>query len=86
MRLDHLSVQVLECVAPWGWTRHVRVKRRDGKDGITWDELQAVKDEYLGPDAQAVEIYPAQHRLVDEVNMRHLWEVPDDMLRLGLNR
>ncbi|PLS26016.1 DUF7694 domain-containing protein [Bifidobacterium parmae] len=42
------------------------------KDGITWDELQRVKQETIG-DAWAVEIYPPKTDLVDVANIRHLW-------------
>lgn len=71
--------QVVDVLAPWGkLTRHVKVKRRDGKDGIPWDDLQNIKNEALGADTIAVEVYPAADRVVDELNMRHLWEVPQN--------
>jgi len=75
-----LQVQVLEVNAPWGWCRHLKVQRTDGKDGVTWDQLQQIKDEYLGPEAAAVEFYPPATNVVNELNMRHLWEVPEDWL------
>lgn len=81
-----LRAQVTATAAPWGMTRHLRVWREDGRDGITWDELQRLKDEHLGPDVLAVELYPPACRLVDEVNMRHLWEVPEHILPIGLRR
>jgi hypothetical protein len=40
---------------------------------ITWDELQAIKDDLFGKDACAIEIYPPQDRVVNNVQMRHLW-------------
>ncbi|KPU84425.1 hypothetical protein JI58_03905 [Marinosulfonomonas sp. PRT-SC04] len=45
---------------------------------ITWDDLQAVKNAVWGEDANAIEVYPAQSRLVNSLNCRHLW-------RLGAN-
>ncbi len=76
----HLSFQVLEVwVAGLGWIRHLKVWRNDGQDGIPWDELQAIKQEALGPRCRAIEIYPPEHELVNETNLRHLWEVPDDL-------
>lgn len=42
------------------------------EDGITWDELERVKQETIG-DKWAVEIYPPRNELVDAHNMRHLW-------------
>ena len=76
MNTDHLEVQTGLSHTAWGPIRHLRVTRKDLKPGISWDELQAAKDEYLGPDAQAVEIYPRACDVVDELPMRHLWEVP----------
>lgn len=75
-----VTVQVLEVIAPWGFTRHMKVQRTDGQDGISWDQLQSLKDLYLGPDVLAVEIYPPACELVNELNMRHLWEVPAGIL------
>lgn len=40
---------------------------------ITWDELQAIKNATFGPDACAIEIYPPQTRVVNNIPMRHLW-------------
>ncbi len=79
-------VQVLEIVAPWGWCRHMKVQRLDGKDGISWDDLQKLKDEHLGPDALAVELYPSASRVVNEANIRHLWEVPEQVLPIGFSQ
>ena len=74
---DDYEVRVAETHTPWGFIRHVRVWRHDKQDGITWDVLQAIKNEVLGSDVTAVEVYPATDRLVDGENMRHLWEIPD---------
>lgn len=46
---------------------------RDWRDGITWDELQRIKNECLGEDVWCVECYPAQDKLVNVSNMRHLF-------------
>ena len=50
--------------------------RRNGKtwrDGITWDELQRVKNECLGPEVWCVENYPSESDVVNVSNMRHLF-------------
>lgn len=50
--------------------------RRDGRgwrDGITWDELQRVKNETIGPKFWCAEAYPPEDRVVNVANMRHLW-------------
>lgn len=46
-------------------------------DGITWDELQRVKNEAGFAHLDAVEIYPAQRDVVNVANMRHLWIYPE---------
>ena len=71
--------QVLDVRTAWGIVRHLVVERVNGKGGIPWDVLQALKDEELGPDACAVEFYPPADKVVNEVNKRHLWEVPADL-------
>ncbi len=58
---------------------HLRVWRRDGHDGITWDELQAVKNETLGLHVAAIEVFPIEDQVVNERNMRHLFVLPDDV-------
>jgi len=49
----------------------------DGKirwaDGITWDELQEIKDQCGYQDKWLVEYYPPKNRIVNVANIRHLW-------------
>jgi hypothetical protein len=45
----------------------------DWVDGITWDELNAIKSELGYGDWYGVEIYPPSKDLVNVANMRHLW-------------
>lgn len=42
---------------------------------ITWDELQALKNEHFGPDAVAIEVYPPHSHVVNSLPMRHLWKL-----------
>ena len=59
-----------------GFVDHITIERVDGRDGIPWDHLQAIKNEILGEDAWAIEVYPPEAELVNEVNRRHLWRLP----------
>ena len=43
------------------------------RDGITWDELQEIKDLCGFANREAVEVYPAAQDLVNVANIRHLW-------------
>ena len=58
---------------------HLIVWRRDGKSGIPWETLQALKSQVWGPDARAVEVYPAESNVMYEQNARHLFRVPDEL-------
>lgn len=41
--------------------------------GHSWSDFQRIKDEMFGAEAQAVEFYPRQSDLVDQVNVYWLW-------------
>lgn len=52
---------------------HLSIKRRDQKPIRDWRDFQRIKNELAGPDAEAVELFPAESRLVDTANQYHLW-------------
>lgn len=57
-------------------------KKRDKKtktwvDGITWDELQRVKNAVGYANFCAVEVFPEQHNVVNVAAIRHLWVLPE---------
>lgn len=71
-----LSVQVSNHDTAWGAVTHLWVHRHD--DGpLTWREMQRVKNELVGPERVAVEVYPPVSELVDGANMFHLWVLPE---------
>lgn len=47
------------------------------QDGLTWDELQAIKTALGFGDRWAVELYPPEVKVVNVANMRHLWLLPE---------
>lgn len=55
--------------------------RKDGhwKAGITWDDLQRLKEECGYGSVDAVEVYPADPDIVNVANMRHLWVLPEPL-------
>lgn len=61
-----------------GQIGHLRVRKKSGKDGITWDTLYAIKNAVVGSYEQAIEVYPPVDKLVDGANYRHLWVMPYD--------
>jgi hypothetical protein len=56
---------------------HLSIKRHDRHPIGDWRHMQAIKNEIAGPEREAVEIYPAESRLVDSANEYHLWVFPE---------
>jgi hypothetical protein len=52
---------------------HLSIKRLDREPIRDWRELQQIKNAIVGEEAEAIEIYPADSRLVDAANQYHLW-------------
>jgi hypothetical protein len=63
--------------------RHLSIKRIDQEPVHDWRDLQRIKNELLGPECEAVELYPAESRLVDSANQYHLWGTADPAFRFG---
>ena len=65
---------------------HLRIRRRDGKPvRATWDVLQRIKNDFLGSDVMAVEVFPATEDVVFEANIRHMFLVPEGVLPRSLH-
>lgn len=72
------QVNVRECEAVEGPPMlHLSIKRLDKGVVHDWRELQRVKNEIVGPEREALEIYPAESRRVDSANQYHLWVLPE---------
>jgi len=72
---DMYQVQVRELEN--GWT-HLNIRRCDGKVIFRdWRHFQAIKNQICGHEREAVELYPAESRLVDTSNKYHLWVAPE---------
>jgi len=61
--------------------RHLSIRRDDRQPIHDWRSLQEIKNSLLGNECEAVEIYPAESRLVDMANQYHLWAFADTGLR-----
>jgi hypothetical protein len=61
---------------------HLSIKRRDRETMHDWRDLQEIKNMLVGPENEAVEIYPAESRRVDAANQYHLWVFKDTKFRL----
>lgn len=59
--------------AGWPPMIHLSIKRLDKKPINDWREMQEIKNELVGPEHEAVELFPAESRKVDLANQYHLW-------------
>jgi hypothetical protein len=60
----------------------VSVRRLDQEQIHSWRDLQRIKNELIGRENEAVEIYPAEARHVDQANQYHLWVFTDPKYRV----
>ena len=58
-------------------TTWLSIKRRDKEPIHDWRDLQEIKTKLCGPEREAVEVYPAESRVVDTANQFHLWVLPE---------
>lgn len=59
------------------------IRNKDGSARHDWREFQRIKNELLGREAEAVELYPAESRLTDTRNEFHLFCFPGRQERLA---
>lgn len=68
---------------PFGHIVHLSIKVHDKQAHHDWRDLQRIKNEICGPECDAVEIYPAESKLVDTANQYHLTVFRDYKLPFG---
>ena len=75
LRNNHYQVDVRPVGdnEPFGRTMWLSIKRTDRAPMHDWRDLQQIKNMIVGEDVEAVELYPAESRLVDTSNQYHLW-------------
>lgn len=62
------------------------IRRNDRKPIRDWRHFQRIKNELAGEEREAVELFPAESRLVDEANQYHLWVLPEgERIPVGWN-
>lgn len=62
---------------PMIWLSIRRIDREPIRD---WRHLQIIKNELVGPEHEAVELFPAESRLVDSANQFHLFVLASDKI------
>lgn len=77
---DIYQVEVRWC--PEDDSAHLNIRRRDGGPILRdWRHFQSIKNEIVGEECEAVELYPAESRKVDTSNKFHLWCCTDPAFR-----
>lgn len=56
---------------------HLSIRSLDRRPARDWRDLQLIKNQLIGPECEAVELFPAEARLVDTANQTHLWGFDD---------
>lgn len=58
-----------------GWPPlvHLSIKAHDKRCVRDWRDMQRIKNEIVGPEAEGLELYPAESRLMDEANQFHIY-------------
>jgi len=61
---------------------HLNIRRVDGGPILRdWRHFQQIKNELVGEECEAIEIYPAESRKVDTSNKYHLFAIADPTFR-----
>jgi len=68
-----------------GRTAHLIIRRLDRQPARDWQQFQEIKNRLVGPECEAVELYPKESLLVDAKNQYHLWAFtsPQDTFGVG---
>ena len=63
---------------------HLSIKRKDRGACHDWRDFQRIKNEIVGPEYEAIELYPAESRVVDTANQYHLWVLYEEGKRITM--
>lgn len=72
-----VNVRFTDKNTEWKGLVWLSIKRRDKEAIHDWRDLQIIKNKLCGDEREAIEIYPAESRLVDSSNQFHLWVLPE---------
>lgn len=75
---DGYSVTSRMIITEWGKVEHATIQKRgdmtsDGERDIPWKIKQEIKNELFGEKRTAIEVFPAADRIVDVMDIYHLW-------------
>lgn len=56
---------------------HIRIRRLDNQPIHCFSDFQAIKNEFLGKETEAIEVFPKVSNYIDNSNTYHLFSWPD---------
>ncbi len=62
---------------------HLSIKSYDRSTFVSWQIKQWIKNDIVGEEVEAVELFPAESRLVNGANQYHLWCFDKGVLPFG---
>ncbi|KIL46961.1 hypothetical protein KP77_25300 [Jeotgalibacillus alimentarius] len=65
----------------WGKVTHLTITSHEQPP---WGVKQQIKNELLGKEALAIEVFPKESELVDKADMYHLWVLHEQQLPFGI--
>lgn len=71
--VDKQAEHGFPALGPDGVIWHLSIKRHDREPMQDWRVLQRIKTEIAGAETEALELYPAESRVVDTANQYHLY-------------
>jgi hypothetical protein len=76
--LEHYESDLyyVDAIRHLGDILQIMVRRHDWQPVSDWRDKQAIKNQIAGPESEAIELYPAESRVVDYANWAHLWLMP----------
>lgn len=63
---------------------HLSIKAINREPVRDWRAFQRIKNQLVGPECEAVELFPAESRLIDGANQYHLWAIADPTWRFPI--
>lgn len=77
---DLFIVTAVSFYCDYGWCIHLVMRLKPEAaplSGLTWASKQRIKNELIGAQRMAVEVFPPASELVDQADAYHLWVLPD---------
>lgn len=64
---------------------HLSIKNKEKSTDIPWQHKQWIKNDILGEEFEACELFPAESRLLNTANQYHLWGFKKGVMKFGWN-